>query len=402
MNQTPAAEYEFNENLTDLAIPSVATLPTNSQELMNEQSMHQQRFNQERPLGEIDATIKSSQGMEICVEDGTTSPTHSKPVSSYSSSGLSTTSKLETSLPGVEGGAKLTNAKTITSSTHLELVSSSQEQNVDVRDFQETTKTNNDQVPLNGEAFMKVSSIIEEQFSKEDPSPSNSIPLPFSFETHSMPFQGNPSQKVEDLSPASMSIAIAKPLTTKDVDVKDSSSPSTVIWELEQLVSKNCLDYKNLSLLTDFLVKHPSVLLRDTSLGNKYKGYAYICLAELLQFLQTHSVLDVLGSSRSEFVELLQEVRSFDFDKDWLDSVERRALFSDIQVSQDALQKLLESKQQVSKEVEVLRLKIDILNQHVEDLKHQLTSSEAILESIILQEAQVVETKAALSAPLGY
>jgi hypothetical protein len=50
----------------------------------------------------------------------------------------------------------------------------------------------------------------------------------------------------------------------------------------------------------------------------------------------------------------------------------------------------------------VLRLKIDILNQHVEDLKHQLTSSEAILESIILQEAQVLETKAALSAPLGY
>jgi hypothetical protein len=39
------------------------------------------------------------QGMEICVEDGTTSPTHSKSVSSCSSSGLSTTSKLETSLP---------------------------------------------------------------------------------------------------------------------------------------------------------------------------------------------------------------------------------------------------------------------------------------------------------------
>jgi hypothetical protein len=29
-------------------------------------------------------------------------------------------------MQGVEGGAKLTNAKTITSSTHLELVSSSQ------------------------------------------------------------------------------------------------------------------------------------------------------------------------------------------------------------------------------------------------------------------------------------
>jgi hypothetical protein len=37
---------------------------------------------------------------------------------------------------------------------------------------------------------MKISTIIEEQFSKDDPSPSNSLPLPFSFQTHSMPFQG--------------------------------------------------------------------------------------------------------------------------------------------------------------------------------------------------------------------
>ncbi|WJX31212.1 hypothetical protein P8452_19664 [Trifolium repens] len=175
MNQTPATEYEFNENVTDLAIPSVATLPTNSQELiseqstsqqhslgkidttiklsqgdylegsmstisqtrnvppihvdlkqkgiqvsveegtastsyantitssthhleselMNEQAMHQQRLrNQEPPLGEIDATMKSSQGIKISVEEGTPS-THSKSVSS--SSGLSTTSMSETS-----------------------------------------------------------------------------------------------------------------------------------------------------------------------------------------------------------------------------------------------------------------------------------------------------------------
>lgn len=84
------------------------------------------------------------------------------------------------------------------------------------------------------------------------------------------------------------------------------------------------------------------------------------------------------------------------------DGVERRALFPDIQVSQDALQKLLDSKQQVTKDVEVLRLKIGILSQHVEDLKHQLTTSETVLKSIIQQEAQVLETKATFSAPLGY
>jgi hypothetical protein len=105
---------------------------------------------------------------------------------------------------------------------------------------------------------------------------------------------GDPSQKVEDLS-----------------------SSLLVTRELEQLVSKKHLDYENLALLNDFLVKHPSVLLRDASLSNKYKGYAYNCLAELLKFLKTHSVLEVLGSCQTEFVELLQDARSFGFDKDW-------------------------------------------------------------------------------------
>jgi hypothetical protein len=165
--------------------------------------------------------------------------------------------------------------------------------------------------------------------------------------------------------------------------------------ELEQLVSKNHLDSGNLSLLTDFFVNHPSVYLKDTSLSNTYKGCAYNVLAKLLKFLKTHSILEVLGSFHSEFVELLQDARSFGFDKDWLDGVERRALFPDIQVSQDALQKLLDSKQQVTKDVEVLRLKIGILSEHVEDLKQQLTSSEAVLESIIQQEV-------VLSVPIDY
>ncbi|KEH34565.1 PPR domain protein [Medicago truncatula] len=80
----------------------------------------------------------------------------------------------------------------------------------------------------------------------------------------------------------------------------------------------------------------------------------------------------------------------------------KRALFPDLQFSQSAMQKLLDSQQHVAKEVEEIRLKINILNQHVEDLKHHLTSSEAVLETIIQQKAQVLETKAALSAPLGY
>ncbi|MCI24214.1 CC-NBS-LRR resistance protein, partial [Trifolium medium] len=138
------------------------------------------------------------------------------------------------------------------------------------------------------------------------------------------------------------------------------SSPSLITCELEQLISKKLLAIENMSLLTDFLVKHPSVLLRDT----------------------------LLSSSRSEFVELLHDVRKCGFDKDWLDGVEKHALFPDLHFSQDALQKLLDSQQHVTKEVEAINLKLNIFSQHVEDLKRQLISSEAVLESIIQQKAQ--------------
>ncbi|XP_073225131.1 uncharacterized protein [Cicer arietinum] len=158
---TPEAEHEFVENVPDLEIPSIAILPTNSKELVNEESTNQQcLMNQQHPLGEIDTTTKPSQGNN-CVEEGTA----------------------------------LTNANTITPSTHLELVTSSKEQDVDVRDSLGTTKTNDDQVSLNDAAVGKVTSTLEEQFPKDDefrvskskPSPSNSIPLPLAFQIPSMP-----------------------------------------------------------------------------------------------------------------------------------------------------------------------------------------------------------------------
>ncbi|GAU50429.1 hypothetical protein TSUD_350610 [Trifolium subterraneum] len=234
-------------------------LPTNSKELLNQQSMDQQYS-----LEETDTIVKPSQGIEI------------------------------------EG----------------------------------TSKTNNDQV------------------SKSKPSPNITAQFP------STPSKGDPSQKVEDLS-----------------------SSLLVKRELEELIFKKHLKYENLSLLTDFLVENPSVRLKDTSLSNRYKGCAYKSLAELLKFLKNHSLLEVSGSSHSEFVELLQDARSFAFDKEWLDGAERRTLFPEIQVSPDDLEKLLDSKKQITK--------------NVEDLKHQLTSSEAVLESIVQQEA-------VLRAPIGY
>jgi len=135
-------------------------------------------------------------------------------------------------------------------------------------------------------------------------------------------------------------------------------------------------------MLADFLVKQPSVCLTDNKLSDRCKGFAYTCLAELLKFLQTHSVLDVLGSSHSEFVELLQDVRRFSFDRVWLDGVERRALFPGLLLSEDALQKLSQSKL--------------TLIQHLEDVKGQMEVS------LTQQEKKVQEVKATLSTPLGY
>ena len=133
------------------------------------------------------------------------------------------------------------------------------------------------------------------------------------------------------------------------------------------------------------------------------RDLTYNCLLDLLRFLQTHSALDVMEACRSDFLVLLQDVCSFGFDEDWFDTIER-CTFSPpgLVASQDALQIILDSKHQGTKDVKALRLKIGILTQHVEDLKHQLVPSEAALEDIIQREAQVLKARAALGTPLGY
>ncbi|MCI43570.1 NBS-LRR resistance protein, partial [Trifolium medium] len=78
---------------------------------------------------------------------------------------------------------------------------------------------------------MTVNSNVKEQFPSMPSKPSPSITSPTASQFPSMPSKGDPSHKVEDLS-----------------------SSLLVKRELEQLVSKNHLDYENLSLLTDFLV----------------------------------------------------------------------------------------------------------------------------------------------------
>ncbi|XP_045786924.1 uncharacterized protein LOC123882159 isoform X2 [Trifolium pratense] len=272
--------------------------------------------------------------------------------------------------------------------------------------FSIATTESNDQVSLNDDVAMKVSSVVEQQFPKEDVIIGSRHNVATTESNDQVSLNDDVAMKVslvvEQRFPNKDEIIVSKswpssiasqfPSKPSEGDsshiVEDSSSSLLVTRELEQLVVKKHLDHENLSLLTDFFIKHPYVVLKDTSLSNRYKGYAYNCLSELLKFLQTHSVLDVSGSSHSEFVELLQDVRKFSFDKKWLNGVENHALFPGLQVSEAALQKLLDSKQ--------------MLTQHVEDLKHQLASSEAVLESIIQQEAQILETRAAITDPIGF
>ncbi|KAI5408628.1 hypothetical protein KIW84_054462 [Lathyrus oleraceus] len=319
------------------------------------------------PLGEPDATAKPSQennleGSMSGKNVATTFPTISE--NKNEPTVQSDAPKQKGAEISVEEGTTSNNAKTITSSTHLELEHGDNQ--IAAASFSIGNKETNDQVSRIDDALKNVSSNIEEQLSKEDDIiVSKSKPSSIAYQFPSIPSKGNSSKNVENLS-----------------------SSMLVTKELEQLVSEKHLASENLSLLIDFFVLHPSLHLKDISLSNRYKGYAYDCLAELLKFLKTHSVLDVLGSSRSEFIELLQDARRFPFDKEWLDVVEKRVMFPGLQVSQAALQKLLDSKH--------------ILTEHVKDLKHQLISSEAVLENITQQEAQVLETRATLSDPIGF
>ncbi|GAU18661.1 hypothetical protein TSUD_124940 [Trifolium subterraneum] len=119
MNQTPEAENEFIENhVPDLEIPSVATPPTNSEELISERSTSQQH---QHSHGEIDTTIKLSQ----CVI-------------------------LQIAIPFSVSTTKCLNIE-----------------DVNLGDSHKTTQTNNP-VSLNDDAFLQVSSTIQQQFPKDD------------------------------------------------------------------------------------------------------------------------------------------------------------------------------------------------------------------------------------------
>ncbi|XP_058787832.1 uncharacterized protein LOC131662148 isoform X3 [Vicia villosa] len=370
------SQYTCNENTSSEITQEFAagveaeTTPgqilTSSQVLMNEQSMDQQLLmNQQHSLRETDdTTIKpqlagsTTQEKYLAANSSSISETKNEPpiqLVAPKQKGIEISD---------EEGITSTNVETLTSSTHsksdssssphLELVSSSSdplitsefkpssekdgdcqiattslpiatsekffEGEVSLNIFPESNdegeysfiilSDTNDEVSLNDDAFIKViSSNVKEENPKEGDigvsksNPSSSIISTIASQFPSISSKEEPSQMDEDLS-----------------------STLAVTRELEQLASKQHLNHENLYLLNDFLAKHPSLCLRDNSLSNRYKGYAYNLLAELLKFLQTHSVLDVLGSRRSELVELLQDVRSFAFDKDWLDGVERRII----------------------------------------------------------------------------
>ncbi|PNX73670.1 hypothetical protein L195_g029573, partial [Trifolium pratense] len=150
-------EHEFIENVPDLQIPSVATLPTNSKELMSEQSTSQQYLtNQQHQhlLGEIDTTIKLSQGhygIQVSVEEGTASTSYANTITS------------STHLESEYGDGQIAIPLSVSTTKCLNI------EDVNLGDSHETTQTNNQgSVSLNDDAFMQVSSTIQQQFPKDD------------------------------------------------------------------------------------------------------------------------------------------------------------------------------------------------------------------------------------------
>ncbi|XP_061338183.1 ubiquitin C-terminal hydrolase 12-like [Gastrolobium bilobum] len=92
------------------------------------------------------------------------------------------------------------------------------------------------------------------------------------------------------------------------------------VKELELLVSSNHLAKEDVPLLTEFLLKYPCVGFRDEASTNKYQGFAYGCLAELLRFLGSCSVIDAAGDRKQELDDLVANVRCCAFsDHSWLD-----------------------------------------------------------------------------------
>ncbi|RHN67933.1 hypothetical protein MtrunA17_Chr3g0108201 [Medicago truncatula] len=110
---------------------------------------------------------------------------------------------------------------------------------VHVNNLQETSNTNDDQVSLNDDAVIKVTSIVEERYSKDvefevlESKPALIIPSPQAFQSPSMLSGGDPSQLDEEL---------------EDLDDQmDMTSFSIATTETNDEVSRNDDAFKKVS-----------------------------------------------------------------------------------------------------------------------------------------------------------
>ncbi|PNX98070.1 putative NBS-LRR resistance protein, partial [Trifolium pratense] len=362
MNRTPETKHEFIENVPDLEIPSVTTLPTNSQELTSEESTSQHL------LEEIDNTIKLSQGIQVSVEEGTASTSYANTITS------------STHLESEYGDGQIGIPFPVSTTDCLNIA------DVNLGDSHETTQTNN-QVSLNDNAAMQVSSTIQQQFHKDDGiivsglempsavySPTNSQGMKISVEdgttsanaktitssTHSKSVSSSSglstTSKSETSSPEdgdgkisipSFSTVNTKPPATKYVDIGDSQE-IIAMEDINMLIEEDPL----LALLA----------LEKLLTGQFSNSSARVLLQELKTLMDSSSDLDHLVSNQesiSKLNSLFHRLNQYQgmLTSDLKDFVEKVQNFFNENIIKHAT-----SQQALKKHNQLLDSKTDIMN----------------------------------------
>lgn len=156
--------------------------------------------------------------------------------------------------------------------------------------------------------------------------------------------------------------------------------------ELDQLVTPGYLRADHASLLNPFFERQPQMRLADV-LSPRVKGFAYTCLANLLLFLRSHSTFDALASGHAEFMDLLQDVRSFSFDTKWLRFVEEHLVPQTL--SAEGCRDPHVIRQNTNRELDALSAEIDQFTRHLAQLHERRSYLKTLLEDLSLREGMV-------------
>ncbi|KAJ1399528.1 hypothetical protein SESBI_30291 [Sesbania bispinosa] len=194
------------------------------------------------------------------------------------------------------------------------------------------------------------------------------------------PVDVTPLEVIDSVPPidaTSLEAALPSPVITPHVGASGEKEPIVVVPLLASLLSSDAA-----MVLSEFSACHAGFLLPEDILPHAFLRPAYTFFAEFLQFVRSHSVMELLSSYRDKVMEDLKAISLFGFKGEWFKALSRRFDHNVPPAALEDLGKIIEAASGVE-------LRNDELKSEIKRLQLELVQGEAELTRLNARRAEI-------------